>query len=427
MKQIPVITTEKAALDFLRKHGQTVYEVDEKAQMRLFCEDMSKGLRENGQQIPMIPTYLCNVDRSKISKGKRILIDAGGTNFRSAVGFFDQNGEVKIQKLRKTSMPASNGKTLSKEQFYGKIAENVSYLAEEGDDVGFCFSYPVSMAADMDGEVTNFSKEVKAPEVVGTRVGAETLSALRKYSAKPRKIVILNDTVATLLGGMATSDKQYSTYLGYIYGTGTNVCCIVDTEKISKVKNLPQGKMLVNMECGGYDGFVLGDFDKAAIDLTDAPKSQLFEKMSSGKYLSNVIYQSLCAAERENMYRCPVKIDNFELKDVSAFLTSCGKMDGFFDCAQDADFAKEVCRQLIKRAAKLGAIVNAATAIATCNDKSLPVAIVAEGTTFNKLVGYRSWFEGYLHEFLDAENVSFEIVQGEDLNLVGTLMATMAL
>lgn len=411
--------------EFLCKHGESGSQVDAAAQIGRFQQTMSEGLRAHGGIIPMIPTYLCNVDRSKISPGKRILIDAGGTNFRSAVGYF-QDGKVKIEKLQKTTMPASKGEELSKRQFYNKIASNVAYLAEDGGDVGFCFSYPVDMSADMDGTVTTFSKEVKAPEVVGTRVGAETLSALGEFSSKQRKIVILNDTVATLLGGMATSDKNYSTYLGYIYGTGTNVCCIVDTARIIKESNLPQGKMLVNMECGGYDGFALGDFDKTAINLTDAPNKQLFEKMTSGKYLSEIIYQAFCGAQKEGLF-ADANLSRFELKDVSEFLSDCGKMTDFFRREEDVSVAKEICRQLIDRAAKLGAIANAATAIFTCGDKSLPVALVAEGTTFNKLVGYRSAFEGYLHEFLTPHGISFEIVQGEELNLVGTLMATMAL
>ncbi len=417
---------KQKALNFLVKHGEAANQVNASEQLVRFQSEMEKGLKSCGCVIPMIPTYLCNVDRSKISEGKRILIDAGGTNFRSAVGYF-QNGQVKIEKLQKTVMPASKGEVLSKQEFYDKIASNIAYLADDGGDVGFCFSYPVNMSADMDGEATAFSKEVKAPEVVGTRVGAETLAALRKFSDKNRKIVILNDTVATLLGGMASTDKNYSTYLGYIYGTGTNVCCIADTKQIEKVSDLPSGKMLVNMECGGYDGFSLGDFDKVAVQLTDAPQKQLFEKMTSGKYLANIINVALNAAHEEGEFAGVVNLGGFELKDVSEFLTGGGKMKEFFTCKQDEDFAKEVCKLLIDRAAKLGAIANAATAIFTCSDRSLPVAIVAEGTTFNKLVGYRQAFENYLNEFLGAEGISYEILQGEELNLVGTLMATMAL
>lgn len=425
------ITAENKALEFLKKHRQSSEDVgrtaDGQSNVKHFIDEMHKGMQDNWQIIPMIPTYICNVDRSKISGGKRILIDAGGTNFRSALGYFDQNGDIHIEKLHKTVMPASNGEQLSKEEFYGKIAENIAHLAEEGDDVGFCFSYPVFMGSDMDGEALGFSKEVRAPEVVGTRVGAETLNALKQFSAKNRKIVILNDTVATLLGGMATSRKQYSTYLGYIYGTGTNVCCIADTSEISKVENLPQGKMLVNMECGGYNGFVMGDFDRIAIAKTDSPTRQMFEKMTSGKYLSNIINEGLQFALKEGEFCGETEIEPIQLKDVSMFLEDDGTMTDMFHAEEDKQFVKAMCRELIKRAAKMGAIVNAAAAIATAQDKTLPVAIVAEGTTFHKLVGYRANFEKYLTEILSQHGLTYEILGGEDLNLVGTLMATMTL
>lgn len=413
-------------LKFLQKHGQSAFEVDAKAQMRLFTEKMRLGLQSHWQCIPMIPTYLCNIDRSKIKQGKNILIDAGGTNFRSAIGYF-ADGKAQIEKLQKTEMPASRGEVLGKEEFYARIAENISYLAEEGENVGFCFSYAVRMHPDLDGEALGFSKEVKAPEVVGTRVGAETLKALKKYGGKQRKVVLLNDTVATLLGGMAIADKRYSTYLGYIYGTGTNVCCIVDTDKITKEDGLPEGKMLVNMECGGYDGFVTGDFDKAAIARTDAPDRQIFEKMTSGKYLAEIIFEALCVAEQEGEFEGAVRLERHTLAEVSQFLQNGGAMNDCFTLPQDAEFSRDVCIALVDRAAKLGAIVNAATAVATCSDKSLPVAIVAEGTTFNRLVGYRERFEQYLKEFLGEEKMTFEIVQGEELNLIGTLMACMLL
>ena len=90
------------------------------------------------------------------------------------------------------------------------------------------------------------------------------------------------------------------------------------------------------------------------------------------------------------------------------------------------DFASEICRLLIRRAAKLGAIANTAAAVFTAEGNK-PVAIVAEGTTFNKLVGYRACFESYLAEYFSRRGLCYEVVQGEDLNLVGTLMATMAL
>ena len=413
------------AREFLKNHGQCADSIDIKSSLDSFWLQMRLGLSGNGG-MPMIPTYLMNVDRSKIKVGaKQILIDAGGTNFRSALGYFDEQGKVVIENLKKTTMPASDTQ-LSKAEFYNAIADNIKRLLPGGKNIGFCFSYQVDMNKDLDGKVVMFSKEVKAPEVIGTQVGQETLSACKQFSDVERKIVILNDTVATLLGGMATTDEEFSAYLGYIYGTGTNVCYIEDTANITKVKGLSSGKMLINTECGNFQGFAQGDFDKVTIARTAVPDKQLFEKMTSGKYLSDIMYEALCVAEKEGLFKGKTHIVPFTLKEVSDFL-----MDDDFRCSfeveQDRAFAFEVCRELIRRAAKMGAIVNSALAIATCKDKSLPVAIVAEGTTFNKLPYYRMFFDEYLNEILGAWCIKYRILQGEELNLVGTLMATITL
>ncbi len=410
---------------FLLKHNQSTNNIDTNAMVDKCIAEMQAGLRGEGN-IPMIPTYLQNIDRDSIKSGKRLLIDAGGTNFRSAVGYFE-NGKVHIENLRKTIMPASD-EYMTRPQFYAKIAENVSYLVDDCDDVGFCFSYQVDMQPNMDGKVVMFSKEVKAPEVIDTYVGAETLSAIKKYNDKQRKIVILNDTVATLLGGMALSQTKYSAYVGYIFGTGTNLCYIEDTKNIVKVANLPQGQMLINTEMGGCTSFTQGDFDKIVANSTAAPNKQLFEKMSSGKYLADIIFHAFVQGEAEGLFERPLKMYSFELKEVSAFIN--GSVDGVHDifrCDNDRKKALEICLDLIDRSAKMGAILNASAVIMSCKDKSMPVAIVAEGTTFNKLPTFRSNFEKYLTQILAPKGISFEIVQGEELNLVGTLMATMAL
>ncbi len=412
------------AQEFMFAHGQCADNIDTEQGLNAFWRQMRLGLEGKGG-LPMIPTYLSDIDRSSIVAGdKRILIDAGGTNFRSALGSFDADGHVHIEQLVRCRMPASDGE-LSKEEFYAQIARNVQRLLPQSDTLGFCFSYPVQMGEDIDGIVQPFTKEVKAPQAVGTKVGAETVAACKALDGRSRRIVILNDTVATLLGGMALFDEKFSAYIGYIYGTGTNACYVEDASAIAKLAHKRSGKMLVNTELGTFDGFALGDIDRAAVALTDSPSRQLFEKMTSGKYLASVIYQALLAAQREGLIS-PTELRPFDLKEVSDFLEGNGRLCGLQN-ADDVRFVRDVCRLSVERAAKMGAIVNAALAISSCCDKSLPVAVVAEGTTFNKLSGYRSCFEGYLGQILHGHGVSYRLVQGEELNLVGTLMATMAL
>lgn len=412
--------------EFLFSHKQSADNVDVERSLERFWTQMRLGLEGRDGGLPMIPTYLRDIDRSAIKTGsKRILIDAGGTNFRCALGYFDDEGKVHIEQLSKSKMPASDTE-LSKEEFYGAIASRIAPLLPQAQNIGFCFSYQVDMGQDVDGRVVMFSKEVKAPQVVGTKVGEQTLEACRKYDATPRKIVILNDTVATLLGGMATSNEQFSAYLGYIYGTGTNVCYIEDTENIAKVKGLPSGKMLVNTECGNFAGFEQGDFDRTTVARTALPDKQLFEKMTSGKYLADLMYEALRVARDEGLFEGETRLQPFELKYVSDFMEGDNSLCSFQN-AKDIATARQICDLLILRSAKMGAIVNSALAIVSCKDKSKPVAIVAEGTTFNKLRNYRKYFESYLSEILGKRGIGYKIVQGEELNLVGTLMATMVL
>ncbi len=412
---------------FLQKHNQSTNSIDVAKMVALAMDEMKQGLTCFDGTIPMIPTYLQNIDRNKIKSGKRLLIDAGGTNFRSAIGYFDQDGNVQIERIQKTKMPASD-QYMTKQQFYDAVANNVKNLLDDCADVGFCFSYQVDMQPNMDGKVVLFSKEVKAPEVVGTFVGAETLSAIKQHNQAERKIVILNDTVATLLGGMAIAQKNYSSYIGYICGTGTNLCYIEDTKNITKVQGLPSGKMLINTEMGGATCFAQGDFDKIVANATANPKVQVFEKMSSGRYLADIIYQAFKFGAEEGVFDHTIDLCSFELKDVSAFLEGeTNVVYNLFHSDTDRATAREICLNLIDRSAKMGAIMTASAVLMSCDDKSLPVAIVTEGTTFNKLPTFKTNYLAHLDQILAPNGISFEMIQGKELNLVGTLMATMAL
>ena len=58
-------------------------------------------------------------------------------------------------------------------------------------------------------------------------------------------------------------------YLGYIYGTGTNVCYIEDVKNITKINDVKCGRMLINTECGNFDLSLHDDIARA--EFTIAP------------------------------------------------------------------------------------------------------------------------------------------------------------
>lgn len=410
---------------FLIKHNQDASQMKTDKLVRAIDSEMSAGL-DKGSCLPMIPTYL-TLSRDIVLDDKRILIDAGGTNFRSAVGYFDKSGNAVIEGLSNTHMPGSLS-PIDADGFFCEVANNIEHLLDDAGDIGFCFSYGVDMNKDIDGTVASMSKEVVVEGIEGVAVGASTVAKLPSVNGKLRRAVVLNDTVATLLGGYAnTHTKQYASYIGYIYGTGLNLCYIEQSSNIHKVCDYDKSDMIINIEAADFNKMPLGDFDKMAIANSIDDQHQL-EKITSGKYLSEVMYLCLQGAKDELLLDDSATVDSFVLKDASEFL--CGEHNNIYDMlgnTSNRSIAKEIFRSLIDRSAKLGAIFNSAIALRVCGDKSLPVAIVPEGSTFKKLTGYKANFVKYLDKILGKHNVRYELVGGENLNLVGTLMATMVL
>ena len=188
----------------------------------LIYDDMIRGLeKESAAFQPMIPVYGFLEERKQADQNI-LVIDAGGTNFRSCLVSFDSNGSASISELKKSQMPGIE-KELSKEEFYNSIADRIDYLKNKADKIGFCFSYAMEMNQESDGKVMVFSKEIKAPEVIGTYVGKELMKVLKERGwTTLKKIVLLNDTVAALLSGLynPSSKVKYSSYIGFVFGTG---------------------------------------------------------------------------------------------------------------------------------------------------------------------------------------------------------------
>jgi hexokinase len=118
-------------------------------------------------------------------------------------------------------MPGTESE-ISAEAFYEAFADFLMPVVEASETIGFCFSYPAEIMPDCDARLIHWTKQIKVPSVVGTLIGSGLQEQLAKRGFK-RKAVILNDTVATLLAGKSAGvAKDYSAYVGFILGTGTN-------------------------------------------------------------------------------------------------------------------------------------------------------------------------------------------------------------
>ena len=86
--------------DFLRKHMLTAASVDTDKTLDFVLSEMKKGLEdEESSSLRMIATYV-QPDVEIVPGASVIVLDAGGTNFRTCLVTFDENRQPVISDFR---------------------------------------------------------------------------------------------------------------------------------------------------------------------------------------------------------------------------------------------------------------------------------------------------------------------------------------
>ena len=393
-----------------------------------------------GPALDMIPTWTVPPESSPKNKSV-VVIDAGGTNFRSCLVTFDANGVPSISDMQKTAMPATD-REYGKKEFFETIASFLDHLKNKADRIGFCFSYPMSITPEGDGKVIQFSKEIKAKEVIGSLVGASLSDALVARGWKrPAKIVLLNDTTAALLAGAsaATNGREYDSYVGFILGTGMNAAYI-EYGKIAKiaasVAKVPAQQIIV-CESGKCNKIARSMFDEILDKTTTAPGYFGFEKMCSGAYLGPLGKIALVRAAEDGLFSAAVaaefkKIDTVELKDMDQFFygpySTETKLGGILAKGTEADRETvfRILDAIVERSARLAAANIAAVIIKSGKGISpvRPVSVLCEGTTFLRTHNLRNRVVGYLNTVLTEERgIWYEIITMENAVTLGSAVA----
>ncbi|MDR3284134.1 MAG: hexokinase [Treponema sp.] len=410
--------------------------------------DMEKGLSEDAPArrnsmsaaLDMIPTWAAPPS-SPPKNTSVIVIDAGGTNFRACLVSFDGEGRPEISALQKFPMPATDTE-LSRKDFFEAMAAKLSHVKNKSARIGFCFSYAMKITPDGDGEVTAFSKEIKAPEVIGARVGeglAEALSA--QGWKKPERIALLNDTAAALLAGAATASggKSYDSFVGLILGTGLN-SAYIESEPIPKIQGGAASGIPVNQivvcESGKFDKLPRSFFDREVDKHTTAPGTYILEKMCSGGYIGRVATCALKRAATDGLFseKTAASFTNAEitLKDMDQFLYFPKRTDTVLGkilangTGEDAETVYTILDAFVDRAARLAAGLICAAVIKSGRGKNpaSPVCVVCEGTTFEKTHNLKPRVLAYVNEALARERrVYCDIIGLENAITLGAAIA----
>ena len=424
------------AYDFLKRHGLRAEDVDSDKVLDFFSSEMKRGLEGKESSLAMIATY--TEAGNDIPDGESVIVmDAGGTNFRTCLVTFN-DGVAEISDFQKVGMPGAK-KEVTKKEFFSILADNIERFMGKSKKIGFCFSYAAEITPDHDGIPLMFSKEIKAPEVIGKRIGKELLAELssRGYDTEGMTVSIVNDTVATLLAAKAAYKGDASTYIGFILGTGTNTAYVERNSNIKKL-TLSEGSQIINVESGCLK-LELSEIDEEFMKTTKDSNSYHLEKKISGAYLGPFALFVLKKAAKEGVFSSQSveklsEMNDLETKDVGGFLREAGDFSNplsFFSAnKEDSKNAYIIMRSIVERSGKLTALNLTAAVIASGEgeDPRRPVVINADGTTFYKTC----FLEDYVKEYLDQilwkkEGKVCQIVSIDNSPTIGAAIAGLCI
>ena len=419
---------------FLMKHN-FVNHIDVLSLAQGILDDMKRGLKKEPADQDMIRTF-CNPPEKTAKNESVIVIDAGGTNFRSCLVTFDQEGQPQISEMEKTRMPGVE-RELSRKEFFEQFAVNLEHLKNKADRIGFCFSYPMEIQENGDGILLGFSKEVKAPEVVGCKVGECLKEALAAHGWNTiKRITMCNDTVSALLAGAACAGDphRYSSYIGYILGTGMNAAYLQPDCDCCGIQ-----KQIVVCESGKFRSVNRSDFDIEFDKTTVKPGSFFLEKQCSGAYLGPVSTIILQTAANESLFSEATNkallalAEPLTLIEMDKFLHgpfNKGCILGKIACEnaseEDLDIMYQLLDAVVERSARCSAAILTACAIQTGAGKNAakPISILCNGTTFYKTWMVRERTAAYLDEILTNRlGIHWEIVSADNDITLGTAIA----
>ncbi len=427
---------------FLTKHMMHHEQVDVGRVMIAFHQAIDAGLAGKPSSLMMIPTYV--MLPTALPQGEKVLVmDAGGTNLRSALVHLDEEYCPVIDHFSKVVMPGTQGE-VSKEQFYTLLAQQLAPLASEATRLGFCFSYPAESTPECDGKVLMFSKEIQAPQVVGTYVGQELLAHLSALTLSTvNRAVVLNDTVATLLMGVLSAQNQvFDGFIGFILGTGTNTAYLEQNSNITKLYGMASGSQIINMESGAFTGLTQGTFDRELDAKSKNPGTFFLEKMISGAYLGPLCVATWQGMAQEGLLSVALGVAlnergaNWGTKEICDFYNeptseqhAVGRVLKTYGTADDSASLQQVVNNLVQRMAKITAInLGAAVLQSGCGKHAeRPVGITVDGTTFYAFNGLQEQIKKAMMEILSGADLRFfTFLRVDNASLLGAAVAAFS-
>ncbi|RHZ55921.1 glucokinase glkA [Aspergillus thermomutatus] len=297
-----------------------------------YTREMSEGLTKEHTTLSQIPTFVTAVPNGT-EKGLYLAVDLGGTNFR--VCSIDLHGDTTFNltqskiMIPRELMASGTSKDLflflaRQIEAFLRIHHNEHFEAhlrrrrepdneEDLFDLGFTFSFPVRQLGINKGTLIRWTKGFNIPDAVGHDVCALLQNAIDELDLPVRVAALVNDTVGTLMARSYTSPGETGTFIGAIFGTGTNGAYVEKLDRITKLRTIEHsdyekstGEMIINAEWGSFDNHlsVLPNtkWDKELDEDSNNPGIQMFEKRVSGMFLGEILRRALLDLHKDEAF-----------------------------------------------------------------------------------------------------------------------------
>ena len=383
-----------------------------------FREKVEEGLNKNNAEIQCIPTFI--LPKATDVKGKALVLDLGGTNYRVAiVDFSTEKPIIYPNNGWKKDMSIMKSPGYTREELFKELADLIVEIKREEEmPIGYCFSYPTESIPGGDARLLRWTKGVDIREMVGQFVGKPLLDYLNeKNKIRFTGVKVLNDTIASLFAGL--TDKSYDAYIGLIVGTGTNMATFIPSDKITKLdpECHVQGLIPVNLESGNFYPPFLTAVDDTVDATSDSLGKQRFEKAVSGMYLGDILKAAFPLEEFE---------ERFDARKLTAIMN-------YPDIHKD--IYVQVAHWIYNRSAQLVAasLAGLIALLKSYNRDIHRVCLIAEGSLFwsesRKDKNYNILVMEKLQELLrelELEDVEVHINSMDNANLIGTGIAALS-
>ena len=400
---------------------KNIFKLDNEQLKAIVCSFRDKteeGLKTENAEIQCIPTFIA--PKTTHIKGKSLVLDLGGTNYRVAIVDFDKaTPTVHPNNGWKKDMSIMKSVGYTREELFKELADMIIGIKREEEmPIGYCFSYPAESVPGGDAKLLRWTKGVDIKEMVGEFIGKPLLDYLNERNKiKFTGIKVVNDTIASLFAGL--TDNSYDAYIGLIVGTGTNMATFIPADKIEKLDQScnAHGLIPVNLESGNFHPPFLTAVDDTVDAISGNPGKQRFEKAVSGMYLGDIL-------------KAAFPLEEFEEKCDARKLTAIMNYPDIHK-----DIYVQVAHWIYNRSAQLVAasLAGLIALLKSYNRDIHRVCLIAEGSLFwsesRKDKNYNILVMEKLQELLrelELEDVEVHINSMDNANLIGTGIAALS-